>query len=293
MNLRTTSLLRLIVPLAFVCAGLTLAAGGAVAGERLLATGGVTQIEGQAGGGLVPWALIAGYGTRDEVGFTAYYTHVFIDDFRLQSGGVAVGLYDRFEFSLAEQRLGLGSTVPGQSITQEIIGLKLKLAGDAVYDQDRWMPQIAAGLQFKNNRDFAVPRLLGAKKDTGIDYYLAATKLHLAAVGGRNVLWNVTARATKANQLGLLGFGGDRNDHYRLKPEASVALFVNDRLAIGAEYRAKPDNLSVFREDSFKDAFVAYIPNKYLSITAAYARLGTIADKRNQNGFYLSGQLSY
>lgn len=34
-------------------------------GGRLLLTGGVSTIEGAGGGGLVPWALIGGYGTRD------------------------------------------------------------------------------------------------------------------------------------------------------------------------------------------------------------------------------------
>ena len=41
-------------------------------GGRLLLTGGVSTIEGAGGGGLVPWALIGGYGTRDEVGINAY-----------------------------------------------------------------------------------------------------------------------------------------------------------------------------------------------------------------------------
>src|SRR5438874_9832371 len=33
---------------------------------RLLATGGATQIEGSAGGGIVPWAVLSGYATRSE-----------------------------------------------------------------------------------------------------------------------------------------------------------------------------------------------------------------------------------
>ena len=50
-------------------------------GGRLLATGGVTQIEGTGGGGLVPWALITGYGTRDQVSATAFYTVADPTDF--------------------------------------------------------------------------------------------------------------------------------------------------------------------------------------------------------------------
>ena len=44
------------------------------AGDRLLATGGVSQVEGSGGGGLVPWALITGLGTVDEVGGSAFCT---------------------------------------------------------------------------------------------------------------------------------------------------------------------------------------------------------------------------
>ena len=39
-------------------------------GGKLLATGGVSQVEGAGGGGLANWALITGYGTRSE-GFVA------------------------------------------------------------------------------------------------------------------------------------------------------------------------------------------------------------------------------
>ena len=98
-------------------------------------------------GGLVPWALIAGYGTRDQVGGTAFYTRADPSNFSLSSAGIAVGLFDRVELSIAEQRFGLGSTVPGRTIKQDVVGIKLKMAGDAVYDQDTLMPQIALGAQ--------------------------------------------------------------------------------------------------------------------------------------------------
>ena len=148
------------------------------AGGRLLATGGVTQIEGAGGGGLVPWALISGYGTRDQVGLTALYTQADPSDFRLRSAGVAIGIHDRVEISLAQQRLGLGSTVPGQSIDQNMLGIKLRVLGDAVFDQDRWWPQVAVGAIYKHNEDMAVPRSLGAKRDADTDFYVSATKVY-------------------------------------------------------------------------------------------------------------------
>ncbi len=274
---------------AFICLTTTRPAN---AGDRLIATGGVSQIEGAAGGGLVPWAVIAGYGTRDQIAATAFHTNIDIDDFGLKSSGVAVGLNDRVELSLTRQLFSLGTTVPGQSIRQDIFGAKIKIAGDAVFDQDSWMPQIAVGLQHKRNRDMAIPIALGARHGSGTDLYLSATKLYLAGFAGRNVLLNATLRATKANQLGLLGFGGDKRDRYQVELEASAAILLTDYFAVGAEYRFKSDNLTVFREDNYADFFAAWFINKHVSLTLAYARLGQVADKKNQDGIYLSVQLS-
>ena len=272
-----------------------IAASATMAGERLLATGGVMQIEGSAGGGLTPWALIAGYGTREEIGASAFYTHAKTqDDFDMDLAGIALGFNNRVEISYSHQRLGLGDTVPGEHIRMHTLGAKVRLLGDAVYDQDTWVPQVSAGVQVKHNVDFdKVPEALGAQSATGVDIYLSATKLYLAAVGGRNILLNATLQATKANQFGLLGFGGDKHDSYQLQPAASAALMLTDNLLIGAEYRARPNNLKSFKEDDAKDMFIAWFPTKYLALTAAYVDLGNIADKDNQKAWYLSGQISY
>jgi hypothetical protein len=43
---------------------------------KLLATGGVSNIEGAGGGGLATWALITGYGTHDGFGLDAHITYL-------------------------------------------------------------------------------------------------------------------------------------------------------------------------------------------------------------------------
>lgn len=265
------------------------------AGERLLATGGVMQIEGSAGGGLTPWALIAGYGTQDEVGGSAFYTHARTNGgFEMNLAGVAVGFDNRVEISFSHQRFGLSDVVPNEHLRLHTLGAKVRLFGDAVYDQDTWVPQVSAGVQVKHNVDFdKVPKALGAESATGVDVYISATKLYLGAIYGRNLLLNATLQATKANQFGLLGFGGDKNNNYQLQPAASAALMLTDNLLIGAEYRARPSNLSSFKENDAKDVFIAWFPVKNLSLTAAYIDLGDIASKENQSAWYLSGQLSF
>ncbi len=263
------------------------------AGDRLLATGGVSEIEGSAGGGITPWALIAGLGTDDEIGGNAFCTRVDPQEFRLSSCGLAVGVDNRVELSAAHQDFDLGNIVSGQSIRVDVVGAKWRIFGDTVFDQDRWWPQIALGAQWKHNEDFdLVPKALGASHGNGVDFYLAATKVWLDGPLDHTWLADLTLRVSEANQLGILGFGGNLGG-YHLLAEGSLGVFLSDQLVLGAEYRQKPNNLSVFHEDDFKDIFVAYFPVKYFSITGAYADLGNIADKPAQDGPYFSLQASW
>jgi Protein of unknown function (DUF3034) len=271
-------------------------AGSATARSKLLLTGGVSSIDGAAGGGLTPWAVIGSQATETEIGATAFVTRARTQDYGLTTYGAAVGIRDRLELSVARQAFDASVVVPETTLKLDVVGLKVKLAGDAVLDADTWTPQIAFGLEAKHvNPGPAVGGVLdlvAAKRD-GIDFYLSATKLFLA----RGVLVNGTLRATRANQNGLLGFGSSENRAYRFEPEVSVAWLASKRVAIGVEYRAKPDQLAfvgdAFREDDWKDVFIAWAPSKYVSITAAYVDLGNIVGHRHQSGGYLSLQLGY
>ncbi|HET7307480.1 MAG TPA: DUF3034 family protein [Gammaproteobacteria bacterium] len=275
---------------------LLLASTVAMAGQgRLLATGGVTEIEGQAGGGIVPWAVISGYGTRDQTGGTAFISSVGTGDYTLTALGAAIGIDDRVEVSLAKQHLNLGTLgemigLPGESLRQEILGLKVRLFGNLLYTPG---PQVSLGVQYKHNIDGAFVRSVGAQSNHGVDIYLAATKLFVAGVFGRDVLVSVDLRATKANQIGLLGFGGDRGDGYDVEAEASLGLMLDPHTVIGIEYRRKPDNLGFARENAWSDVFVAWFPSKSIALTAAYADLGSIATLPDQQGFYLSVQATF
>jgi hypothetical protein len=263
---------------------------------KLLLTGGVSSIDGAAGGGLTPWAVIGSYASDNEFGGTAFVTRAKTQDYALTTFGAAVGIKDRFELSLARQEFDAGVVVPGTTLNLDIVGVKVKLAGDAVLDSDTWMPQIAAGAEYKHlNPGAAVGGVLDSvsAKRNGVDVYLSATKLFLA----QSVLVNGTLRATKANQNGLLGFGSADKNGYAIEPEVSAALLLRKNLAIGAEYRFKPDNLAYagapFAEDDWKDIFIAWTPGKHVSITAAYVDLGNIVGHDHQTGAYVSVQLAY
>jgi hypothetical protein len=297
-NILAAAVPSLVALAAFTCCG---AAAQAMPDMgKFLATGGVSQVEGAGGGGIVPWALISGYGTRDSWGANTHYTYLKTQDYKLTSYGVAVGIADRVEISLANQEFK-GSLAPLDQLTirQDIVGLKVKVAGDAVYEQDNWLPQIAVGAMYKKNKGvgglgaLGVTNVtqLGARDDHGYDYYVAATKILFE----QSLLLNATLRSTNANQMGLLGFGGDLRDSRRFMPEFSAAYLVTRKLAVGAEYRRKPHNLGVDDEKAYYDAFVAWFPTKNFSVTAAYAELGdiTIFNPKKQHGVYLSVQAGF
>lgn len=307
---------RLLLPLLFLSPLVN-----ADSGSRLIASGGINGFEGTAGGGITPWAFIGGYTSKEEVNYSANVQYLSLNDYSLTTAGAGISLFDRVEISVQRQRLdisaGLTSNVfalltegalinaNSTTIEQDIVGAKVKLFGDGVFTQDSWMPQIALGAQYKKNRDFdsslslpdgtvplpevGVPLLLGAKNDSGTDIYLSATKLWLGTPSGYNLLTNLTARYTKANVFGLLGFGAEGNDNAEVEWEGSVAVLISPTTAIGTEFRTQTNRLGgLAEEDTVIDAFIAYFPNKSISITAAYVDLGNLPLQESSSGFYLT-----
>lgn len=280
---------------------------------KLLLTGGVGSIDGAAGGGLTPWAVIGSAAADDQWGLSANLTRVTTRDYAMTVGSLVLGLNNRLELSLAEQRFSTGITgaalgLHGLQLRQQLVGLKWRVAGEAILDSDRAMPQIALGVQAKSLGSTGLDATLAAlgAKRSGVDVYVSASKLFLE----QGLLANLTLRATRANQNGLLGFGatlGGSQNAFRLQPEISLAYLLARHLAIGVEYRAKPNNLQAagraaglddgLREDDWKDIFLAWAINPHATLTLAYVDLGRVAPfataSRKQSGAYASLQVNF
>ncbi|MEC7816725.1 MAG: DUF3034 family protein [Pseudomonadota bacterium] len=268
-------------------------------GSRIWATGGVTTIEGSAGGGLVPWALLSGYASDEEWGGTLNLSRARVDDYSLSVEGASLNWRNRVEVSIARQTLDLdtlafilkdGFGLEQDELQQDIFGLKARLFGDVLYHP--W-GQWSLGVQYKRLDDFTVPGAIQADDDTGVDVYLGGSKVFFASVLDRNLLLNATLRATKANQGGLLGFGGDKNNSHELMAEVSAGVFLNRQWLVGAEYRQKPDNLGFAEENDWWDLFVAWVPDRRIAVTAAWVNLGDVATLTDQQGAYLAIQGSF
>jgi hypothetical protein len=280
------------------------AAGKLATGNgRILATGAVTTIDGTAGGGIVPMAILAGYGTNEQHGGVVSASRLNTDDFALNGFAAAWSWHNRVEFSVARQTLDAGIfKIPDvEELRTNNYGVKARLFGDVLYTT---VPQVSIGAMYREsiNRDIAalggatVPEALGAKSNYGTDYYLAATKVFIGGPFGRNWLVNGVVRSTRANQGGLLGFGGDLDEERSTVAEGSIGVFLNKHWLIGGEYREQPENLTFLHQDDWKDLFIAWFPNKQWSITAALVDLGEVStaavpyenDDRDQRGAYLS-----
>ena len=292
-------MVKLLCRATIVLAAMLVAAGASAQplrqGGKLLLTGGVASVEGSAGGGLATWALIAGDETDAGIGGSAHVTLVALPDFDLKSAGVAVGWRNRIEMSYAHQTfdtrtagaaLGLGRNF---TFGQDVFAAKLRVLGDAVYDQDRLLPQISVAVQHKRSNRRAVIAAVDGTAARGTDLLVSATKVVLS----RSMVLDATVRFTKANQFGLLGFGGDRHDRYAPQFEGSAGLLVTRRMLVGVEYRTKPDNLAFAREDDGYDLFAAWQVQRHLALTAAYVDLGSIATIERQRGAFVSLQAGF
>ncbi len=299
---------------------------------KVLATGGVITVDGAGGGGITPWATISGYGTRDGINGGLHYTWVYLPDYTLNSYGFTAGFYDRLELSYAQSILPTGSTFDtvglvadaagldlgidpfNTTIKMDIIGAKLRLFGDAVYTSDSWIPQVAIGGLYKENKNDQLLNTLQAAKSKDWEAYAVATKIFFPI----STLVSVTGRYTNANQTGLTGFGGPDGDDKEVRFEVSVAHLLAKNTAFGFEYQQHGDNLggrsvsvggtdlslatgalgglgvgtgdtlTQLPEDDWYDMFFAYFPNKNLSLVFAYAMLGNITLTPEQHGFYIS-----
>jgi hypothetical protein len=246
----------------------TLLKAAALLGTVLL-TGGVATIDGAGGGGITPWAVINGYGTRDGINGSLHYTYAYLPNYSLNSYGASVGLYDRVELSYTRSTLPTGSTfntiglvaelLPGAvgdtgvepfntTIEMDVFGAKVRLFGDAVYRSDSLIPQVAIGGFYKDNKNKELLRTLQASKSKDWEAYISATKIYFPF----STLINVTGRYTAANQTGLTGFGyedrtqggtGGKDDDKEFRVEVSIATLVAKNTAFGAEYAQHGDFL--------------------------------------------------
>ena len=242
--------------------------------------------------------------------------------------------------SLAESALGLTSAqspstgntqlIPGvdafnTTIKMHVFGAKVRLIGEAIYDSDNLIPQVAIGGFYKANENKALIETLGGRKAKDFEAYICATKIFFPI----STLVDINLRYSGANQIGLTGFGNATGEHRKIRPEVSIAYLLAKNTALGGEYAqhghnqdgntanlngisvsqlfANPtisgvlngaglgglQNTLTQKESNWYDFFCAYFPNKNINLVFALLDLGNITFTPNQIGYYFSAQVSF
>lgn len=251
---------------------------------KIKGTAGVSSISGAGGGGLTPWATLSSYAEDGQLGGTVFASQARVDDYQLDIYGGAVNVHDKLELSYARQDFLIKAA--DLQIRQDKIGLRYKVAGDIIYEG---LPQITVGVEHGELRDDTVALSVGTEDTRGTDVTVSVARAWLNGIGHRTTLLNVNLRYGNSNQFGILGYGGDDEDT-QVNVEVAGAMFISRSVAVGFEWRQKPDNLSAMTENNASDLFLACFPNKRLALTAAWVDLGDIAGAPDQRGVYFSLQ---
>ena len=264
-------------------------------GGGFLATDGDRTTAGSADGSIVPWAVVSGYDSAGQIGGGAFLTGAQPQDVTSAANGGSFTLFNRVEMRLTQRAFYLRgfARAPGETdatLRRIEAGAKLRLFGDLV--GSAW-PQISVGLQYKGRERLQTPSSVATRRHSDLDIYLSVSKLWLAGPVDRSWFANVTLRSTRANQLGLRGFGSEHDNARSLLFEASGGLFLNRYWAIGAEYRQKPDQLGLAQQRDWHDVFVGWFPNKHMAIIGAHTRFGPFSEDPSQDAWYLKTLVNF
>ena len=75
--------------------------------------------------------------------------------------------------------------------------------------------------------------------------------------------------------------------------ESSAAILLRPDLAVGIEFRQKPNNLAFADEEHWRDIFIGWFINQHLSVVGGYVDLGSIAGLAQQQGYYLALEATF
>ena len=211
----------------------------------------------------------------------------------LEAYTVSETIWGRIELGYALNHLDLGDlprdiraatgiNTINDSVYMHNFNARLQLLKEGDFKKS-WMPALTLGLHYKKNEDTDIidSRLggaftsIGIEDNDGVDVTLFASKMIKSLP--RPLMLNAGVRSTKAAQMGLLGFTGERETVF----EGNFGVLALDNLVIGGEYRQKPDEYDeitglIAEEDDWWDGYITYIANDHLTMSVAYIHFGDL-----------------
>ena len=268
-----------------------------------------TTTDGVAGGGLVPHAHLAGvphwpYHEEDmefirKPQFGMWYIGLPKGDLNWFNFGGNVSVFDRLELGFAFNSVNIDEPASvavdqlGLDLDNNVVALSGKLM---LVKEKKWIPAISVGAIYKHT-DFDNLDLFkqeGEKmysNNDGVDFFAVASKTFFIPIPNMDLplplFVNAGIKSTKGQQLGVVGFGSERDEVFfgstaLLLPLDVIFPFVHKKSGIfilGFEYVDDIDvgmnSLGPMKTKRMWDVHLVYDTCKDLSFILAYLNTGS------------------
>ena len=259
------------------------------------------NFEGIGGGGIVPGAHLVNPPKDGKwIGKPAIMQWAAIrGDTNFYTTGFAFSLLDRFELGYTRAILDYKRI---RDDIKKLSGDILDPKKDYIYmdvfhiktmilKEKKISPAFAVTAEFKFNKTIdnindnigQALNTIGYDDDFGVDFDFSFSKI-IPDLILFPIFVHLNIRLTKAAQVGFFGF----SSNYTVNPEISAGISVRRDMAVGFEYRVKPDEYGslayalpgfTLNEDDMWDVSFTYLPTERLSFSIAYCGFGTAANK--------------
>ena len=227
--------------------------------------------------------------------FGAWYVNLPDAKIDWASFGVATTLLKRLEVSYGFQTVNWEAAP--SAFHKNNIGAKLLVLKENSFDT-KFVPAFSIGTIYKTTSDKSLREAgITSLRSTGQDWYAVATKtvsfLPVPAILSGGVL------SSQEFVTGVLGF----HDKRKLTGFFNIDLVLPKGFVLGYEFKGG-ENFTSFKNNNYWDAHIAWIPNKNITLIAAYTATGGYdrsavssgGPKLRQglgNGFVLSAQYAF
>ena len=229
-------------------------------------------------------------GNHDIIGkprFGAWYVNLGDPKIDWTAFGVADTLFKRLEISYGYETV---AWVDHPTFHKNNIGAKVLVLQENAFDT-KFVPALSVGTIYKTTSPNGVHKLGYALRTTGQDWYAVATKtidqLPLPVILSGGLL------STQGFVTGVLGFSNKR----KLTGFANIDIVLPHGFVVGYEFK-QGARFSTVQNTNYWDAHLAWIPNKNLTLIAAYTGTGDYGLAGNTrtglgDGFVLSAQYAF
>ncbi|MCX5694598.1 MAG: DUF3034 family protein [Candidatus Omnitrophica bacterium] len=220
--------------------------------------------------------------------FGAWYVN--LDDAKIDwtAFGVATTLFKKLEVSYGYETI-VWEAHP--TFHKNNLGAKLLLLEENSFSA-KFVPALSAGTIYKSTSNKSLREAgIATLRSSGQDWYAVATKtvnlLPIPVIISGGVL------STQEYVTGVLGFNNKR----KFTGFANIDLVLPHGFVVGYEFK-QGARFSNVANTNYWDAHIAWIPNKNLTVIAAYTATGSYNKSGNTrtglgNGFVLSAQYAF